>query len=80
MGAVAIGFAAFKLGRAGAGPILVRVQRNRNKKQFIELGFKSLVWIWVTFPLPIILIFYHNAIRSAQEVLNSILIDSSCLF
>jgi hypothetical protein len=44
--------------------ILVQLQRNRNKKQFIELGLTSLVWIWVTFPLPTILISYNNAIKA----------------
>lgn len=46
--------------------ILVQLQRNRNKKQFIELGLKSLVRIWVTFPLPAILISYNNAISLVQ--------------
>jgi len=47
--------------------ILVQLQRNRNKKQFIELGSKSLVWVWVTFPLPAILIFCGGVI-SVQGV------------
>ena len=47
--------------------IPVRPQCNRNKKQFIELSLKSLVQIWVTFPLPTILIFYNNTIRGSHS-------------
>jgi len=36
--------------------ILDQLQRNRNEKQFIEFSLKGLIWVWVTFPLPAILI------------------------
>src|SRR5271170_5616300 len=52
--------------------ILVQLQCNRNKKQFVELGLKSLVSIWVTFPLRTILVFYNNAIRSRYDLNNHI--------
>ena len=45
---------------------LDQLQRNRNKKRFIEIGFKSLVWFWVTFFLPIILVYYNNLIMVGQ--------------
>jgi len=47
------------------------LQCNRNKKHFIELGLKSLVWIWVIFPLPTILvIFYNNTIIDLGAIHN----------
>ena len=42
-------------------------QHNSNKKQFIEISFKSLVQIWVTFPLSTILIFNNNLIKAASR-------------
>ena len=39
-----------------------QLQRNQCKKQFIEISLKSLVWSWVTFPLPTILVCYNNTI------------------
>ena len=44
------------------------VSHNWNKKQFIEFGLKSLVWIWVAFPLPTILISYNNTIISLRKM------------
>jgi len=46
---------------------LNQLQRNQREKQLIEISLKSLVRIWVTFPLPTILIFHNNAIRSAVK-------------
>jgi len=43
---------------------LDHLHRYQSKKQLIEINLKSLVQILVTFPLPIILVFYNNAIRS----------------
>ena len=45
------------------------LQRNRYKKQFIELSLKSLVYnrLTLTFPLPSILVFYNNAIRRVSH-------------
>jgi len=43
--------------------ILVQLQHSRNK-QSTELSLKSLVWVWVTFPLPTVLILYNNAISN----------------
>ena len=43
---------------------LEQLQRNQNKKQFIETSFKSLIWFWVTFPLPTILVNPNNVIRT----------------
>jgi hypothetical protein len=39
---------------------LDQLQCNRNKKRFIEIGLKSLVWLWVTFLLPTILTYTNN--------------------
>jgi len=47
--------------------ILVRLQRNRNKKQFIEPDLKSLAWLWITFPLATNLIFYNNATSDLES-------------
>jgi hypothetical protein len=59
--------------------VKVRIQRQTNlnelqfsfngiESRFIELGLISLVWIWVTFPLPTILIFYNDAISMLLAV------------
>lgn len=41
---------------------LDRLQRNHCKKQFIETSLKNLIWIWVTFPLPTIILYSNNTI------------------
>ena len=45
---------------------LDRFQRNQRENQLIELSLKSLVWVWVDFPLPTILIFYNNTISTPR--------------
>ena len=42
---------------------LDRLQRNRNKKQFNEIGLKSLIYCWVIFCLDVLLVYYNNVIR-----------------
>ena len=39
---------------------LAQLQRNQNEKQSIQIGLKSLIWFWVNFFLPTILIYYNN--------------------
>lgn len=50
---------------------LNRLQRNRHKKRFIEIGFKSLDWFWVTFSLSSGLV-YNNNIIKANDHLSSL--------
>ena len=61
----------------GAGPIPVPLQHNRNKKQFVELSLETLVEIWVTFPLPTILVFYNNAIKNERSPTLKLLVNDS---
>ena len=38
------------------------------KSSLLEISVQSLVWIWVTFPQPTILVFYNNAKRVEDGV------------
>jgi hypothetical protein len=59
---------------------LDQLQRNQNEKQFIEIGFKSLIEFWVTFFLPTILVYYNNIIRVHAKCVSVIPLAVMCLF
>ena len=43
---------------------LDQLQCNRCENQFIEISLKSLVWLSLNFPLPAIIVYYNNAIKT----------------
>ena len=51
---------------------LDQLQRSRCKKKFIEIGLKSLVWIWATFPLAAIIIYSNNTIRLMDNAVKTL--------
>lgn len=55
-----------------------QLQRNQNKKQFIEISAKSLIWIWIIFSLPAILVYFNKVEVTQYLTFGTIVDDGHC--